>query len=100
MSRGEASRNIDLDKFKFKMKDVVSTSVCKGTLDEAPQAYKSAKMIEATIEPTVTILDRVKPILNLKDGGDSMTWKERKAKQKEEKTRDLNRKSMRGMKRD
>ena len=100
MSRGEASRNIDLDNFKFKMKDVVSTSVCKSTLDEAPQAYKSAKMIESAIEPTVTILDRVKPILNLKDSGDSMTWKERKAKQKEEKTRDLNRKSMRGMKRD
>lgn len=98
MSRGEASRNIDLDNFKFKMKDVVSTSVCKSTLDEAPQAYKSAKMIESAIEPTVTILDRVKPILNLKDGGDSMTWKERKAKQKEEKTMDKNRKDMRRMK--
>lgn len=100
MSRGDASRKIDLKDFQYKMKDVVSTSVCKGTLDEAPQAYKSAKMIEDAIFPTATILDKVKPILNLKDGGDSMTWKERKAKQKEEKTRDLNRKSMRGMKRD
>lgn len=99
MSRGEASRNIDFDNFKFKMKDVVSTSVCKGTLDEAPQAYKSAKMIEAAIEPTVTILDRVKPILNLKDGGDSMTWKERKERMKSEKVRDLDRKEMRKIKR-
>ena len=87
MSRSEASRKIDLDKFKFKMKDIVSTSVCKGTLDEAPQAYKSSKMIESAIEPTVNILDRVKPILNLKDGGNSMTWKERKEYNKNKKQR-------------
>lgn len=99
MSRGDASRNIDLEKFKYSMKDVVSTSVCKSTLDEAPQAYKSAKMIENAIEPTVRIIDRVKPILNLKDGGDSMTWKERKERMKAEKTRDLERKEMRKMKR-
>lgn len=92
MSRGDASRNIDLNDFKFKMKDIVSTSVCNNTLDEAPQAYKNAKMIENAIEPTVKILDKVKPILNLKDGGDSMTWKERKAK---DKARKLDRQSMR-----
>ena len=46
--------------------------------------------------PTVRIIDRVKPILNLKDGGDSMTWKERKERMKAEKTRDLERKEMRG----
>lgn len=92
MSRGDASRNIDLNDFKFKMKDIVSTSVCNNTLDEAPQAYKNAKMIENAIEPTVKILNKVKPILNLKDGGDSMTWKERKAK---DKARKLDRQSMR-----
>jgi RNA-splicing ligase RtcB len=99
MSRSEASAKIDLKDFEFLMKDVVSTSVCKSTLDEAPQAYKSAKMIEKAIEPTVKILDRVKPILNLKDGGDSMTWKERKERMKAEKARDLERKEMRKMKR-
>ena len=97
MSRGDASRNIDLDKFKYKMKGVVSTSVGKSTLDEAPQAYKNSKMIEDAITPTATIIDRVKPILNLKDGGDSMTWKERKEKQKAEKVRDRDRKTMRRM---
>lgn len=99
MSRGNASRNIDLEKFKYSMKNVVSTSVCKSTLDEAPQAYKSAKLIESLIKPTVKILDRVKPILNLKDGGDSMTWKERRELKKKEKNRDLERKEMRKMKR-
>ena len=80
------------------MKDVVSTSVGKSTLDEAPQAYKDSKMIELAIAPTCTILDRVKPILNLKDGGESITWKERKERDKAEKSRDLNRRDMRRMK--
>lgn len=98
MSRGDASRKVDLEKFKFRMKGVVSTSVCKSTLDESPQAYKDPKMIEAAIAPTCTIIDRVKPILNLKDGGDSMTWKERKERAKKEKSRDLNIREMRKMK--
>lgn len=98
LSRGEASRKIDLDKFKFRMKGIVSTSVCKSTLDESPQAYKDPKMIEEAIAPTCKILDRVKPILNLKDGGDAMTWKERKERAKSEKSRDLNRREMRKMK--
>lgn len=93
MSRGNASRNIDLKDFKFKMKGIVSTSVCKGTLDEAPQAYKNPKVIENAIEPTANILDRVKPILNLKDKGDSMTWKERREKTKKERIRRENRKN-------
>jgi RNA-splicing ligase RtcB len=98
MSRGDANRKIDIEKYKFRMKGIVSTSVGKSTLDEAPQAYKDPKMIEAAIADTATIIDRVKPILNLKDGGDSMTWKERREKQKKEKSRDLNRKEMRRMK--
>jgi len=98
MSRGEANRKVDLEKFKFRMKGIVSTSVGKSTLDEAPQVYKDAKMIEAAIADTATIIDRVKPILNLKDGGDSMTWKERREKQKNEKSRELNRREMRKMK--
>ena len=98
MSRGEANRKIDLADFEFSMKGIVSTSVCKSTIDESCFAYKNPKMIEAAIAPTATIIDRVKPILNLKDGGESMTWKERKEKQKIEKSRDLNRREMRNMK--
>lgn len=98
LSRGDAKRNIDLKDFQFKMKGIVSTSVCKGTLDEAPQAYKNPKMIEAAIEPTATILDRVKPILNLKDKGDSMTWKEKRLKEKKEKSRKKDRNNVRRMK--
>ena len=88
MSRGEASRKIDLKDFEYQMKGIVSTSVCKSTLDESPQAYKNPKVIEELIEPTVEILDRIRPILNLKDGGDSMTWKERKEIVKSRKEKD------------
>lgn len=46
-----------------------STSVVQSTLDEAPDAYKDASVIEKAIEPTATIIDRIKPLLNLKDCG-------------------------------
>jgi len=97
MSRGEASRKVDLKDFQFRMKDVVSTSVCKATLDESPQSYKKSAFIEAAIAPTAKILDRVKPILNLKDKGESMTWKEKRLKAKSEKDETKNRKQMRKM---
>jgi hypothetical protein len=48
------------------MEGIYSTSVCQGTLDEAPDAYKDCKVIEEAIEPTAVIIDRIKPILNMK----------------------------------
>lgn len=66
LSRGQAKKRIALETFKEQMKDIYSTSVCAGTLDEAPDAYKDAKLIEEAIAPTATIIDRIKPILNMK----------------------------------
>ena len=97
-SRGEASRTIDMKDFEYSMKGIVSTSVVKGCIDESCFAYKNPKVIEEAIEPTATILDHITPILNLKDKGDSMTWKERKERQRKEKERDNNRREMRRMK--
>ena len=48
------------------MKGVFSTSVCKSTLDESPMAYKDKGVIIKAIRDTATILDTVKPILNIK----------------------------------
>lgn len=96
MSRTQAKQNVDLDKFKRTMKGVYSTSICKETLDESPFAYKDSEMIEMAIEPTATILERIKPILNIKDNGKSMSWKERK---EEKKRKDLDRKKSRKEKR-
>jgi tRNA-splicing ligase RtcB len=69
MSRSKAKKTLDMNTFKEQMKDIYSTSVCESTLDEAPDAYKDASIIEASIEPTAKILFKIKPILNMKDSG-------------------------------
>ncbi|MEA3452057.1 MAG: RtcB family protein [Bacteroidota bacterium] len=68
MSRRQAKANINFDDFQKKMKaeNVFSTSINPKTLDEAPQAYKSAEMIEKAIQPTAKILFKLKPLYNLK----------------------------------
>lgn len=81
-SRSYAKQNIDLENFKKQMKEIYSTSVCKGTLDEAPDAYKDSKMIEEAIEPTATVIDKIKPILNIKDNSSDTSWKERREEKK------------------
>ncbi len=96
MSRTEAKSKVDIDKFKRSMKGIYSTSVTKDTLDESPFAYKDSKIIEMAIEPTATIIDRIIPILNIKDSGKSESWKERKlAKKKREMNRDAERRMKR-----
>lgn len=66
MSRSQAKKLIDLESFKTQMSNVYSTSVGIGTLDEAPDAYKDCKLIEDAIAPTATVINRIKPILNIK----------------------------------
>ena len=83
MSRTAAKSKIDMDHFRRSMKDVYSTSVTKETLDESPMAYKDSSIIESAIEPTALIIDRIKPILNIKDAGKSESWKERKLSKKQ-----------------
>ena len=73
MSRAQAKKTIKLDDFTKQMDGIFSTSVCNQTLDEAPDAYKDAKVIEAAIEPTATILLKIKPVMNMKDGGGTNT---------------------------
>ena len=82
MSRSKAKESVNIDAFRKSMEGIYSTSVCKGTLDESPFAYKNSEMIENAIEPTATILDKIKPILNIKDKSEGESWKDRKAKKK------------------
>lgn len=96
MSRSVAKASIDLDKFKKSMKGIYSSSVSRDTLDESPFAYKNSKIIENAIEPTAIILDRIMPILSIKDCGKSETWKERREAKKQ---REIERDAERRMKR-
>ena len=71
LARGVAKRTLDLKVYQEGMKNagVYSSSIGMNTLDESKAAYKDSAMIEKAIEPTATIIDRIKPFLNLKDGG-------------------------------
>jgi len=91
MSRTKAKESVDLKDFQRTMKDIYSTSVCKSTLDESPFAYKSSSLIEKLIEPTATILEKIKPILNIKDKSEGISWKERRKNKK----KDIERKNKR-----
>ena len=46
---------------------IFSTSVCPGTLDESPQAYKPMNEILRLIEPTAEVMTMVRPRINIKD---------------------------------
>src|SRR4030042_2255870 len=65
MSRSEANKKLDIEEFKTQMQGIYSTSIGQSTLDEAPGAYKDSKIIECAVEPTVTIIDKIRPIHNM-----------------------------------
>ena len=66
MSRSKAKEVVNLEDFKESMKDVYSTSVVEGTIDEAPQVYKPMQEIIDNIKDTVAIEKIIKPIYNFK----------------------------------
>jgi len=66
LSRSKAKEALSMTEFERSMEGIYTTSVGKETLDEAPQAYKSADEIIKLIEPTADILDIIKPLYNFK----------------------------------
>lgn len=67
MSRAAAKQNLSVEEFKEQMKDVVSTSVGIGTIDEAPGAYKDTELVMGLIRDTCDIDFLIRPLINLKD---------------------------------
>ena len=70
LSRSQAKEKIDMADYKKSMEGIFTTSCNIDTLDESPMAYKDASVIEQAIEPTAKILFKLKPIYNVKAGGD------------------------------
>lgn len=70
MSRSQAKNSFTVSEFKKQMKGIYSTSINTSTLDECPMAYKSIDDILNNIEPTVDIIDIIKPIYNIKASDD------------------------------
>lgn len=72
MSRSKAKENVSMKEFVESMKGVYSTTVCKGTIDESPMAYKDTNEIKDLIKDTCKIKFMMIPKINIKaaDGGD------------------------------
>lgn len=63
MSRTKAKNEIDLDTVEKQMDGIATTVI---PLDEAPDSYKDHELIEEAIDPTAEIVDRVRPLHNIK----------------------------------
>lgn len=66
MSRSQARKTVVLDDYKKEMAGIYTTSVCEGTLDEAPEVYKSANAIIEAIKPTVDVYAHLVPRYDFK----------------------------------
>ncbi|MGP1576767.1 MAG: RtcB family protein [Treponema sp.] len=70
MSRTAARSSLSVKSFQKEMKNagIYTSTASKGTLDEAPDVYKSKTLILKHIQQTVTVNDFVKPVYNFKAG--------------------------------
>lgn len=66
MSRSKAKELLDVNDFKEEMNGIWSSTVGKGTLDEAPKAYKPADEIKEIISQQYTVWKHLKPLYNFK----------------------------------
>lgn len=66
LSRGEARRTLNLADYEKSMEGIYTTSVCSSTIDEAPDAYKPAELIEQAIGDNAEIIEHIYPIYNFK----------------------------------
>lgn len=68
MSRADARQSLTLSQYKKEMQGIYTTCINRETLDESPMAYKPMEQILSQIGPTVEVLDRLRPMYNLKAG--------------------------------
>lgn len=66
LSRTAAKEQLTMNAYKESMKGIHSCCIHKGTLDEAPMAYKDGNEIKEQIEPTAEIYDHLIPVYNFK----------------------------------
>ncbi len=66
--RDDVKKNFTVSAFKKEMKGIYSSCIEKGTLDEAPFAYRPIQEIEHALEPSVQIEKIIRPVYNFKAG--------------------------------
>jgi RNA-splicing ligase RtcB len=64
--RSMARKVFTMEEYSKSMEGIYSTSISRGTLDEAPFVYKNMEEIIKAIEPTAEIVKRLIPIYNFK----------------------------------
>lgn len=69
MKRQDVKANFTVSQFKKEMQGIYSSCIGKGTLDEAPMAYRRLEEIAEGISETVRIDKILKPVYNFKAGG-------------------------------
>lgn len=66
LSRNKAFETLNLADFKTQMEDVITFSVSKNTLDEAPDSYRSIEEIKSVTSQTIDITSVAKVLYNYK----------------------------------
>ena len=66
MSRGAARHSLKLDDFAACMQGIYTTTADASTIDEAPMVYKNAYEIISQLDPTIEVVDVIKPVYNFK----------------------------------
>ena len=70
MKRQDVKAGYTVSQYKKEMKGIYSSCIGKGTLDEAPFAYRNIEQIADAISETVKIDKILKPVYNFKAGGE------------------------------
>ena len=78
MSRTEAKLKLSMEEFEREMKNIYSTTVERGTLDESPMAYKPMSEILEIVGETIEIEDIIKPVYNVKAVEEESGWNKKK----------------------
>jgi RNA-splicing ligase RtcB len=66
MSRSDAKSSLKMEDYKSSMNGIYTSCISTSTIDEAPMAYKNVNIIKLAIEPTLEILEIIKPVYNFK----------------------------------
>lgn len=69
-SRAETQNSHTVSEFKQEMKGIFCSVIGKGTLDEAPFAYRTMETIQSKIGDTVEINEIIRPVYNFKAGAE------------------------------
>ena len=69
LTRSEARRHVKPDALveELRRAGVLNTSPATLLVDEAPECYKDAAMISELVGESVEILERIRPVLNVKE---------------------------------